>query len=328
MREAAFELAVCAHVEERDRVLARQIGTGVDTRRIADVIVLDPGPDFETRASITDRAIPPVVIEAFAASDPRPAAAVDAHPEHAQRAIEHALDAGALVAERDGRRTTYRLARPYPDDWVDSIVAIENKPDLDRPGDLRAQVRHDVSLGVVDRVVLVTASHVTGAHEHRVPDPVGIWQFDPASGERRVVREALSLDPDDWGLEVLDRDPGAWTIETVDQSAKRRRRIAIAERAYGAGWRPSRSDWPACARCSAVSVGTATLPDCAWADRIVDPRAECGPDCPGFEAAADPDVAPSTPDPDRERDNSSAWVRDPPGPYRQVGLDQFSRKSR
>ncbi|MFB6161972.1 MAG: DUF5787 family protein [Halococcoides sp.] len=319
MREAAFELALCAHLENADRVVARQIGTGVATRRIADVIVLEPGPDFAERAAITAETIPPAIVAAFDASEARPLSAVDAHPEHARRLIEQAIDAGALRVERDTRRTTYRLARPYPDDWVESIVAIENKPDLDRPGDLRAQVRHDASLAVVDRAVLATTSRVTRVHEHRVPDPVGIWRFDPANGECRVVRAAGSLSVDRPGIEVVDRDPGRWAIETVDPARKRHRRMAIAERAYGAGWRPAVDDWPACERCSPATIDAATLPDCEWADRIVAPRTECGPDCAGFE----PGSRPVPTDPDRERDTASAWVRDPPGPRRQVGLDTF-----
>ena len=66
MREFGFELALCAHLERGDRIVARQLGAHVHGRRIADTVLVDPGPDFEARASITSETIPDPLIAADA----------------------------------------------------------------------------------------------------------------------------------------------------------------------------------------------------------------------------------------------------------------------
>ncbi|ELK55782.1 hypothetical protein D320_02657, partial [Haloferax sp. BAB-2207] len=59
--EFAFELALCARLEQTtDWLPARQLGASVASpgSRIIDVCAVVPGPGFDDRARITDRAIP------------------------------------------------------------------------------------------------------------------------------------------------------------------------------------------------------------------------------------------------------------------------------
>ena len=317
MREAAFELALCAGLETPETVVSRQLGAHVHGRRIVDTVVLDAGPDFEARAAITDETIPPAAI----AADVGPgtatpiSSAFDCHPERAREVTDRAVEVGFFERERRNGRACVRQTARYPDDWVGRIVGVENKPDLGRPGDLETQLRTDVSLALLDEVVLATASYVTGAHLNRIPEAVGVWRFDPETGDREVVREPMPLSPTEPGIELLERTPGRDDVRVATAAEKASARRRLAERAYGKGWRPS--SLPACAHCTDAPAG---VPRCDWKERPVAPAAECGPDCPGHEPAEPPEA----PAPAQLRDDRSAWVRDPAGRRRrQAGLHRF-----
>ncbi|MFC7097010.1 DUF5787 family protein [Halobaculum marinum] len=319
--EFAFELALCAHLERAtDWVLARQLGGAVAApgSRVVDVVGLVPGPEFDDRARITDRTIPPAAVEApVGVGEAMPVArAVDAHPDRARGVADAAVDCGFFAEERRGGTRYVRKATRYPDDWVAELVAIENKPDLGRPGDLQRQLRVDASLALFDRVVLATESHVTGAHLNRIPEAVGVWRFHPDTGEREVVREATPLDPTAPGVELLTEHPGRTDVALVSPDEKARKRRRIAERAYGKGWRTFA--FPDCANCAADGDGR---PHCAHFERVVDPASECGQSCPGWapgESVADDGDAAAL------RDARTPWVHDPPGVVdRQAGLDRF-----
>ena len=321
MREYGFELALCAALESEERVLSRQLGASVHGRRIIDTVVLEPGPGFGQRTTITDRTIPGRLIEAaVGVGQVRDWRRVfpDLRPDRARSLIERGVEIGFLERERrDGVLGVRQTAR-YPETWFGRLVGIENKPDLDRPGELQRQLRTDIALGLFDEVVLATASYVTGAHRNRIPDPVGIWRFDPERNEREVIREPTPLDPSAGGVEITAEHPGRTEIRTVKPEAKRRARRQLAERAYGKGWRPA--ELPACANCDpTVDSRDVTVPYCTYHDRIVESAVECGPECPGHDPAEPPAV-----DRAAERAECSAWVRDPDGHQRrQAGLDQF-----
>ncbi len=315
MREDAFELALCATLERgREAVVSRQLGTGVHGRRVMDIVCVEPGDAFPTRRAITAETIPPRAIESDVgpgrARDP--ATAFDCHPEQAAEAVEAALARGFFERERRGSRTLVRQTVRYPS-WYDRLLGIENKPDLDRPGALETQLLTDVHLAVLDAVVLATASHVTGAHLNRIPDPVGVWQFDPATGERTVVRDPDPLPAAEPGVEILDRTPARTDVRVAGADAKARTRRRVAERAYGKGWRPA---LPACERVDPDSAG---VPHCPWKGRVVNPAVECGPACDGHEPAEPPAF-----DADRVRARRSPWEPEPEGHvHRQSGLDAF-----
>jgi len=318
-REYGFELGLCATLErETEWVLARQLGGAVADpgQRVVDVVGVAPGPAFADRARITASTIPPAAIEAdLGVGRARsPKTAFDCHPGRRADVVADAVDCGFLVREPDDTQPRVRQTTRYPDEWVGELVAVENKPDLDRPGDLREQLRLDASLALFDRVVLATATHVTGAHRNRIPDPVGIWRFDSETGERRVVRPAERLPTDEPGIEPRAYRDGRTEVAVVSPASKRRQRRRVAERAYGKGWRPDA--YPACARCAPTDDGR---PWCDAYGRVVDPASDCGPDCPHYDSASPPRV-----DTERLRDARTPWERSPEGTVdRQVGLDQF-----
>jgi len=315
VREFDFELALCAHLEREGRLVSRQLGGAIHGRRVLDTVVVEPGPEFDERAAITPERLPTAAIE----SNVGPGRArywkdaFDCHPDRAERAVELAAERGFFERERRGGRTYVRQTTRYPD-WFDGIVAIENKPDLGRPGDLESQLRTDVSLALADRVVLATASYVTGAHLNRIPEEVGVWRFDADSGTIDVRREATPLPTDDAGVELLDEGAIRTDVRVVDSAEKGRARRKLAERAYGKGWRSF--DYPACARCSPDGNG---IPYCQWKGRAVRESDECGPDCGGYDAADPPAV-----DGDSLRAERTPWRADPDGRgRRQSGLDRF-----
>ncbi|NHX35074.1 MULTISPECIES: DUF5787 family protein [Halolamina] len=316
--EVAFELALSAHLEAAtDWVLARQLGAAVERpgARVMDIVGVAPTAAVTERAAITGETIPPLAVESGAGvGEAVPVAdALDCGPERAEAVAERAAEIGFFERGRRGGRTYVRRTARYPD-WVGKLVGIENKPDLGRPGDLDFQLRFDAALALFDEVWLATESYVTGAHLNRIPDSVGVWRFDPETGERETVRAASTLAADDPGVELRAEEPLRTDVSLVSADAKARQRRRIAERAWGKGWRPA--EFPGCANCSATEDA---VPYCAFHGRPVAPSMDCGSDCPGYEAGEEPAV-----DPRRLRDERTAWVRDPAGvASEQSGLDQF-----
>jgi hypothetical protein len=329
VREYAFELRLCAHLEADGSVpgvgraagvVARQLGTSVHAAggRIVDAVCVLPGPEFDDRVTLTSETVPPAVLDADVpvGEYERVTRVFDGPPGRARAVAERGADAGVLdVTRRDGQRVVRQVAR-YPD-WVGGLVGVENKPDLGTPGDLQAQLRKDVSLGLFDRVVLATESYVTGAHLNRIPAEVGVWRVDlDDAAPVEVVREPTPLDPDAPGLQVVERHANRTEVRVADPAAKARQRRRIAERAYGKGWRPAA--FPACERATAHDVAGTPLPRCAYVERVVEPRAECGPHCPGHDPAAPPAYAPEA-----ERARRTAWRSDAGLAREQSGLDRF-----
>lgn len=316
--EFGFELALCASLEDHTSWLpARQLGAAVADpgARIMDICAVVPTEAVADRAQITATSIPAPAVhsnvgvgEAVFWKD-----SFACGPGRARRATDRAIEVGFFETERRGGREYVRQTTRYPD-WVDRLVGIENKPDLDSPGALERQLRHDASLALFDEIVLATQSYVTRAHLNRIPGPIGVWRFDPETGTRTVVRDPVSLPVGETGIEPREQRSLRTDVSFVTPEAKARRRTAIAERAYGKGWRTYQ--WPGCQRCTATTDGR---PDCEYYDRVVDPAADCGTACSGYVPADPPEI-------DREdlRDTRTQWVRDPTGvDRRQAGLDQF-----
>ncbi|MFP8955300.1 DUF5787 family protein [Natrialbaceae archaeon A-CW3] len=361
MSEFAFELELCGALERRREglgLLARQLGGSVANPggRILDIVCVEPGPEFDERTAITPEEIPSLALEADVGTGRARywKHCFDCHPDTARRVVDRALEIGFFEAERRRGREYIRQVARYPD-WYGSLIGIENKPDLGRPGDLEAQLRLDVSLGLVDAAILATESYVTRAHLNRIPEEVGVWRVhrgnrggngsvsiepidanttiseeyatesevksnESADGSItiEVIREPTRLPVEEPGIEPLEYQPGRTDVAVVPPGEKARARRRIAERAYGKGWRTY--DIPACERCTPLEQDGATLPYCEWAGRIVDANAECGPACPGYESADEPDV-----NLEAERDRQTSWVADPAGKRRrQSGLDRFS----
>lgn len=318
MREFAFEQRFCAHLESTDSVVARQVGASVGSgggHRIVDVVAIESGPEFEARATLTAETIPRPVLESDArVGEWRPVTRVfDCRPDRARDLAERAVEVGVFERARRGGHDVVRQVARYPD-WIGRVRGFENKPDLGTPGDLATQLRKDVSLGLLDEVVLVTGSYVTRAHLNRLPDEVGVWRFRPDETEPvEVVREPETLDAKGWGLQVLDRHAGRTDVRPVSPAGKAAKRRALAERAYGKGWRV---EPPACANATVTGDG---LPHCGHFDRVVDPGRECGAACPARD-----ETEPPAADLAALRDARTAWRADPEGLVRrQAGLDRF-----
>lgn len=311
MHEFGFEMNLCGVLEGSDppSIVSRQLGASTRGRRVVDILTVTPGPAFDARATITPERIPDVAITANVGvgcarywKD-----CFDCHPDRARRATERALEIGFFERERRNGRTYIRQTARYPD-WFGTLRAIENKPDLDRPGDLAHQLRTDVSLAVCDAVILATESHVTGAHLNRIPEEVGVWRFDPDTGERDVIRAPERLS-NGAGIEPLERHPSRTEIAVVSADEIARLRRVLAERAYGKGWRV---EFPSCPHVENREVlhtpdtqlsGVDGIPYCTRQQRIVRPADAC--DC---QSAPDPDI-----DLAAIRDRHSPWVRNPPG---------------
>jgi hypothetical protein len=321
VREFAFEVALCAHLEtDFEGIVSRQLGASCHGNRVMDIVCVAPGPGFDARMRITPEKIPDLAIESrVGAGEARYwKECFDCHPERARAVTDRALEIGFFERERHGGREYIRQTARYPDDWFGRVVGIENKPDLGRPGNLETQLRTDVSLALLDEVILATASHVTGAHLNRIPDEIGVWRFDPEAGTREVLREPTPLSPMEPGIEVGTRGAAKTEIRPVTVSEKTRTRRRLAERAYGKGWRTY--EFPACENIEdGEFAGARGLPYCAWKGRFVHPAVECGANCAGHDPAEPPDV-----NLDSERDRRSPWVADPEGRQRrQAGLDRF-----
>ncbi|MFC6796283.1 MULTISPECIES: DUF5787 family protein [unclassified Haladaptatus] len=320
MSEFAFEVALCAQLErERAQIIARQLGASVHGRRIMDIVCVQPGPEFDARASITPHEIPDAAIESSAGVGQAKyyRNCFDMHPERARSVAERAIDIGFFERVRRGSRLYVRQTARYPDDWFGKVVGIENKPDLSVPGDLELQLRKDVSLGVFDEVILATESYVTRAHLNRIPAEVGVWRFRPETGGLEVVREPTPLDPSASGVDIVDEFAGRTDMRVATPEEKARLRRRMAERAYGKGWRSF--DLPACVHgATTVVAGADGIPYCEWKDAIVNPAEACGPACPGYEPADPPAV-----DITAIRDGRTPWVANPSGPRKQSGLDRF-----
>lgn len=289
VQEFPFELQLCAHLEaEREGIIGRQLGGGVETpgARIVDVVHVTPGPEFRRRQQIGPKTIPQRALDADVKirSADTITAVIEGPPDRAREVAERAAEAGFFECERRDGRWVVRQTVRYPD-WFDHLTAIENKPDLDRPGDMAKQLRFDVAVGLFDHVILATADHVTGAHLNRIPDVVGVWRFDPGDRRLRVIREPTHLDATGPGTEIRAERALQTDLSLVAATSVQRARRRVAERAWGRGWRPK--EFPACDNCT---VTTDALPSCTYFDRLVDPATDCAPSCPGHQPAPPPDV--------------------------------------
>ncbi len=318
MREFAFEMALCARLESEGHLVGRQLGTGTRGRRVVDTVLVDPGPAFDARTRITDASIPDAAIDADVGTGRARfwKDCIDYSPEYAREVVDEAVEVGFFERERRGGREYVRRAARYPEAWFSGLVGIENKPDLASPGDLTTQLRKDVSLGVLDAIVLATESYVTGAHLNRIPEAVGVWRVDGDTGEYEVVREPTPLDSAGAGIEVIEESPTRTDVAVVSAGEKPRLRRRVAERAYGKGWRVPFPDCPHVEERPVAGVGG--VPYCTREGRIVglpDP-------CSCASGGADPPTAEV--DIDAHRDRHSPWVRDPTGvARRQAGLDRY-----
>jgi len=269
--EFRFELALCAALESPDRVVARQLGAGIENPggRIVDVCVLTPGPGFDRRAAITPDRIPDPAIEA--AVGPGEAVplkkAFDLPPDRAEAVAERAAEVGYLERERRDGRPIVRATARYPDDWVGSLTAIENKPDLGTPGDLGS------STAIRRRARTVRRGR---ARDRLLRHPCAS-QSDPRGGRRLAVRSRHGRARGRSGVDALRtrrarrRDSGGTRAPDGCGARRPRREGAKAPPDRRARLREGMAPGsPGCAHASTTADGR---PHCNRFDRIVDPGA-------------------------------------------------------
>jgi len=211
---------------------------------------------------------------------------------YVRESIHRADDRGILDVRKRNNRIQIRRKWAYPD-WVERIVAVENKPDLDASAarDLAPQLEYDVALSLADEVWVATRAtgeRVEPALLESVPVEAGILTLDPESRDANVEWFPRSLDADAPGTRILERgeetDYGttAGRFEYADPEWKRQKRLEIAERAYETGWRDyAESMRPDCRAFQLRREGRTLLPWCSAKD-CHQTSSECSGSCPDF----------------------------------------------
>ncbi len=306
--EFAFELQVCAWAErhwERTGgngpvLVARQLGT---RRRRWDTVVLECDPDdLAARARFGGRGLDSDLLHVVRHAPTQWAWYRDALPDpgypwrYVREAVHDAADRGIVETRRDGNRIELRRRWPYPG-WVDRVVAIENKPDLDASAAraLGEQLERDVALSLADEVWVATAA--TGGRVERalledVPVEAGILTVEPGArgaDAAEVNWQPRQLAVEEPGTRILDRpaggnrDASAARFEFVDAGWKADKRREVAERAYERGWRAyADSMRPDCRHFRLEPCSDVARPSCAAKGRH-QTAAECAGSCPEFE---------------------------------------------
>ena len=303
--EFAFELRTCRFVErhwppdrDRDRpvIVARQLGTG---RRRWDTIVIECDPvGLRERARFGGDRLDSDLLDVVPHAPADWAYYREALPDpgypwrYVRESIHRAADRDILEKRRNGRRIEIRRRFRYPD-WVDRVIAIENKPDLDASAAraLSDQLEYDVALALADEVWLATAAtgeSVSPALFEDLPVEAGILSVDPETLSADVAWHARRLAADEPGTRILERpvgtggDRSAARFEYVDPDEKERTRLEIAERAYERGWRSFVETMRPDCRYFEPRASDQVLPYCRALNRL--PRAsECGGSCVAFE---------------------------------------------
>lgn len=289
--EFVFELLTCRWVEEwwtegREDdtaiVVSRQLGT---RRRRWDTVVVESDPKaLAARARFGEDALDsdllhvvrnaPTEWEWYRDALPRPG-----YPwRYVREAIHSAADRGVVEKRRNGNRIEIRRVAPYPD-WVRRIVAIENKPDLDASAAraLRDQLDHDVAQALADEVWVATAATDDAVEPvllEDMPVDVGILTLDFEDGVTADVGEIA------WEPATLDPTSDSENF-TGDEKAERR--LQIAERAYGKGWRSYHETMrPDCRSFELRRTGRALVPWCVAKGKH-QRDTECSGSCADFQ---------------------------------------------
>jgi hypothetical protein len=285
--EFGFELVTCRWAERAwppDQqgdvvpVVARQLGT---RNRRWDTVVVEADPEaLAARADFGDRPLDSDLLHVVRHAPAEWAWYRDALPDpgypwrYVRAAVHRAAGRDVLETRRRGNRIEIRQIAPYPD-WVRRIVAIENKPDLtaSAAGALADQLTHDVETALADEVWVATAA--TGQTVEPVlledlPVEAGVLVVD-AEGDVPEARVA-------WLPAALDTSSSSLT-----GSARRDKRLELAERAYGSGWRSYVDTMrPDCRWFELREHATAAVPWCAE-KACHQTAAECSGSCSGFQ---------------------------------------------
>ena len=307
MKEFGFELRVCAWAErnwppERGHngtvVVSRQLGT--KRRRWDTVVVETSRAALEKRAAFGQDRLGSDLLHVARNAPPSWAYYRNALPDpgypwrYVREAVHRAADRGFVETRRRSNRIELKRRYRYPD-WVDRIVAIENKPDLDASAarTLGEQLQHDVAIGLADEVWLatgVTDEGVEPALLEALPVEVGVLSVSNVGGVPTVepIWHPRTLAVEAPGTRILERPSGgandrsAARFEYADSGWKSRKRLEIAERAYERGWRSYAGTMRPDCRYFELRKPSGPFPWCTFNERE-QTAAECSAECPGFE---------------------------------------------
>jgi len=316
-REFPFELRVCRWAEacwppggdlpeDRVAVVARQLG--VRNRRWDTLVLECDREQLAARGVFGDRALDSDLLHVVRNAPADWAWYRDALPDpgypwqYVREAVHTATDRDLVESRKRGNRIQLRRRWRYPE-WVERVVAIENKPDLDASAArvLGDQLERDVALGLADEVWVATRAtadrdtdgrSVEPALLERLPVEAGILAVREGDGPAGLDVEPVwyprSLAVDAAGTRILERPAGgdhdrsAARFEYVDPEWKAGKRREIAERAYERGWRGYADHVRTDCRHFRLADAETPLPSCAAKGRCVTAR-ECSGSCPQFE---------------------------------------------
>ena len=306
--EFGFELRTCRWAErawplesasdDRAILVARQLGT---KRRRWDTIILECDPvGLRERARFGSDRLDSNLLHVVSNAPAEWTYYRDCLPHpgypwrYVREAIHEADGRDILETRKSGNRIEIRRKWPYPD-WLDRIVAIENKPDLDASAAraLSSQLEYDVAIGLADEVWVATretGDAVEPALFEGLPVEAGILTLEPETLAAEVEWYPRTLSADEPGTRILERPDGgqrdgsAARFEYVDPAVKADKRLAIAERAYERGWRSFVDTMrPDCRHFELrAQDGVQLQPHCADKSRC-QTAAECSGNCPAFE---------------------------------------------
>jgi len=287
--EFVYELQVCRWAElawppdggTPAFLVARQLGT---KRRRWDTVVVETDPEgLAARRRFGDRELDSDLLHIVRHAPAEWAFYRDALPDpgypwrYVREAIHRADDRGIVDTRRDGNKIEIRRIAPYPD-WVDRLIAIENKPDLDASAarQLADQLTHDVDAGLADEVWMATErteDRVEPALLESLPVEAGILTTEFEAGVD-AASAAVEWYPTRLSTAGTDAD---------SDGDRHSRRLELAERAFGRGWRNyGRTMRPDCRFFELHRDGRALLPWCAAKGRHQSSMV-CGSSCDDFQ---------------------------------------------
>lgn len=303
--EFVFELHVCRWAELswepacRDDVVlvARQLGT---KKRRWDTIIFEcDSAGFSQRAKFGQDHLDSDLLHVIRHAPPdwrwyRDALPKPSYPwRYVREAVHSAADRNIIETRKQHNRIELRRRFVYPD-WVNRVIAIENKPDMDASAasNLASQLEFDIAMGLADEVWLATEftdTRIPPSLLEAMPVEAGIIAIEPATLQGEILWHPRTLTPEEAGTRILERPTGAVhdhsaaRFEYITPAEKSSIRRQIAERAWERGWRSAIDSMRPDCRHFTLALETLTHEPRCRAKEKSPSTAECSGRCEFFE---------------------------------------------